>query len=553
MMDFIRSLLNFFGKKKPDPEPPKRSYSGALYNRLTNDWTVSSASADSENWIALRTLRNRSRDLVRNNDYAKNAVRTIASNVVGEGIVLQSQVKDKKGKLDEKINAAIEFAWQEWLSAKNCHTAGTLDFPEIESLLIKSLVESGEVFVRIIRQSFGSSKIPLALELVEADQIADEYNAGANSANLIRMGIEMNDWQRPIAYWLYPHHPGDYQFSFSQIGSRLLRVGADEIIHLFVCDRVGQSRGIPWFHSAIMRLRNLGGYEEAEIVAARAQANVMGFIQTPDGDFFATDDNGQKISNLSPGAIEVLAPGETFAGFAPSRPNAGFDPFVTMMLRGVAAGIGTSYESLSRDYSKTSYSSARTALLDERKCFKIIQKWMIRKFHKVVFKQWLEMAVLSNQLKLPGYEVSPKLYLQDKWTAPGWPWVDPSSEIDAHKEAIKGGFSTISQVVAQSGLDIEDVLKERRRELDLAKELGITFDTTVIEPSIDGDRISSEDSIEQDNRTNSDLSALNARELRALAKEVGLPGYSIVLREQKIEGLRAALVEHLKDCDEIKN
>lgn len=472
-MQWIRNLF-----KKPK-DRQSRAYAGAAHNRLTSDWITSSTSQDSELLTSLRPLRNRSRQLCRDNDYAKAAVRVFVNNVVGKGFSFQSQVKKKRGdKHDEVVNTAIEELWDEWTQAKYCHTAGKLSFSEIERLIIKSLVESGEVLIRKVRKAFDGSPVPFALEVIEADQLVDEYTSGQGTSGLIRMGVEVDEWQRPIAYWLYPHHPGDYQFQASSVGSRLLRVPSSEILHIFITERPGQTRGVPWFHSAMLRLRNVGGYEEAELVAARAQAAVMGFIQSPDGELFGDGVEGsQRLTSLEPGAIEMLAPGETFAGFAPTRPNMGFDPFIRNMLRAVAAGIGLSYESLSRDYSNTSYSSARTALLDERDNYRILQDWLIKCFYRPIYYEWLEYAVMSGALKLPGYELNPRFYRKSRWTARGWQWVDPEGEVAAYKEAIKAGLTTTSQVVAQSGQDIEDVLKERRRELDLAKEMDVSLDT----------------------------------------------------------------------------
>ncbi|NJK40583.1 MAG: phage portal protein [Acaryochloridaceae cyanobacterium SU_2_1] len=463
--------------KKPQPQPQRqqRSYAGAKISRLTADWIASSTSADSELLTSLRLLRNRSRQLCRDNDYARGAVRSIVNNVIGKGIGLQSTVKKLRGEsLDEKTNSKIEDLWGEWCQARYCHTAGTLDFEDIERLIMSSIIESGEVLIRLVRQPFAGSPVPLSLEIIEIDQLCDEH-----SGRDIRMGVEMDQWQRPLQYWLYPHHPGDYQFSTEQ-GSRLITVPARDILHPYLCDRPGQTRGVPWFYSTLTRLRNVGGYEEAELVAARAQAAVMGFIQTPDGDLLSDGVEGdQRIRNLEPGAIEVLAPGEEFTGFAPTRPGDSFDPFIRMMLRGAASGLGLSYESLSRDYSNTSYSSARTALLEERDHYRTLQSWLARNVHQRLFEEWLQLAVLSGALQLNDYEVNPRRYTKPRWVLRGWQWVDPVKEVAAYKEAIKAGFLTTTQVVAQAGMDVEDIYKERRRELDLAANLNLKFDTTL--------------------------------------------------------------------------
>ncbi|WP_206754806.1 phage portal protein, partial [Microcystis wesenbergii] len=185
---------------------------------------------------------------------------------------------------------------------------------------------------------------------------------------------------------------------------------------------------------------------------------------------------GQRVTSLEPGAIEVLNPGESFEGFAPTRPNQGFDAFIRMMLRGVAAGIGLSYEALSRDFSNTSYSSARTSLMDERDNYRVIQSWFVRRLHKRIYKKWLDLAVLSGSLKIGDYELNRRFYQKAKFTPRGWQWVDPQNEIAANKEGVKAGFVSITDVVAQQGLDVEDVLQEQKRILDLAKDLGLSLD-----------------------------------------------------------------------------
>ena len=50
------------------------------------------------------------------------------------------------------------------------------------------------------------------------------------------------------------------------------------------------------------------------------------------------------------------------------------------MLREIAAGTGVSYESLSRDYSQSNYSSSRLALIDDRDLWRVFQTLVYSKF-----------------------------------------------------------------------------------------------------------------------------------------------------------------------------
>jgi lambda family phage portal protein len=471
-----------FGSKSKKPAA-KRMFGGAVFNRLTSDWNASiGTSQDSEIRSSLRVLRNRTRQLARDNDWVKNALRAIQNNVIGTGIGMQMQVKmqrQRNGKvLNQDLNEAIEDAWSQWCKASNCHTAGLLNFSDIERLLISSCAENGEVLVRIVKgKAFGTSPVPMALEVIESDQLQDERNGTADNGNIIRMGVEKDEWGRPVAYWFYPYHPGDYLFKTVEL-SKYKRVEADEIIHLYKHERPGQTRGVPWFASALRRMHQVAGFEEAEVVAARASASIMGFINTPDGEL--QDDgvqDGQRVSNFEPGKIEALGPGETFTAFTPTRPGGQYDPFVRAQLRAVAAGVGVSYETLSKDYSQSNYSSSRLALLDDRDNWRSLQQWMIKNFHQKVFETWLDMAVLSGALDLPNYEINPDAYRAVRWMPRGWSWVDPAKEVAAYKEAVRCGFMTQSEVVAQTGCDIEDLLMQRQREVEMAEALGLVFDT----------------------------------------------------------------------------
>ena len=64
----------------------------------------------------------------------------------------------------------------------------------------------------------------------------------------------------------------------------------------------------------------------------------------------------------------------------------------------------------------------------------------------------------------------------------GWSWVDPTKEVAAYKEAIKAGLTTVTDVIAATGggMDIEDVVKTRKRELAMFEDAGIDVDTTVV-------------------------------------------------------------------------
>jgi lambda family phage portal protein len=467
------------------PHRPRRGYAGAAWGRTMSDWVTLSTSSDAELYMGLRALRNRSRDLARNNEYALNAFRQITNNVVGGGMRFQAQVPKRRGTaLDDVVNDRIEALYKRWCRAEFCHTAGKMSFAAIERTVCRNVAINGEMLVRMIKRRFAGSPVPFALELISPDQLVDQWSGYKPTSNEIRMGVEVDEWQRPVAYWLYPRHPGDNQIQTGVTSSQYIRVPAEEIIHIGLFEDAWQTRCVPWLHATIVKLRHMGGYEEAEIIAARGSAAIMGIVQSPEVDLSdptASDSDdevdGEQVWDMSPGLVKKLGPGETFVGFNPARPNSAMDPFMRYMLRSVAAGIGMSYEALSGDYSQSNYSSSRMALLPERDNWRILQRWLIDQFHQRVYEAWLDQAVMSGALNLPAYELQPELYHNVLWQPRGWDWVDPAKEIAAAKAAIRAGLATTQSVLAAKGDDVEDVFKQLRRERDMAAGLDLVIDT----------------------------------------------------------------------------
>lgn len=470
-----------------------RQYAAARTSRLHAWGTTGNASADSELSLSLTQLRSRSRKLMRDAPYAKRARGIVVNNVVGSGVGLQAQVYTTRGERHDRINEEIEAAHRLWSKAESCHTGGTLHFADLERMAMAQVFDAGEVLVRIHRSKFGPSQVPLALELIEAERLADEFSnphpSPTNSRADVRLGVEVDTFGRPLAYWIRERHPGELRNTVDAT-VRLERVPASEIIHLRTLDRWPQTRGEPWLHAVIAKLDNMDEYSAAELTAARMGANFFATLESDSDSPLSTTSEastGAREMNIEPGVIEQLDPGEKLAFHTPNRPNVALDPFLRYMLREVAAGVGCSYESLSRDYSQSNYSSSRLALLDDRDLWRVLQQWWARSFRQPLFEQWLQAAVLSRAIKsitVEAYALDPEKFHAVTWKFRGWSWVDPVKEVGAYKEAIRAGLTSATRVIAMTadGADIEDIIAERKREDELFDAAGIEVDTAPEEP-----------------------------------------------------------------------
>lgn len=476
-------------------QPERRMYAAARSTRATAGFgNFANTSADTELKLSLTQLRARSRQMIRDASFAKRAKAQVVNNVIGAGVGMQAQVMNTRGALNERVNADIQQAWCDWSEASNCHTGGALHFGDLERTALGEVFEGGEILVRMHYQKFGSSDVPLGLEIIEPERLASDFTEAGSPTpgNEMRMGIEVDvAFGRAQAYWLRRRHPGDIIGSI-QAADWYERVPAKDIFHLRVVTRWPQTRGEPWMHTVLRKIDELNEYTGSEVSAARASSYYFATISTPEDDGAGLPDKTDAVTgansvDIEPLTIQELKPGEKLDFHKPERPNTGMSDFVRGMLREVAVGCDVSYESLSGDYSQSNYSSSRMGLLDNRDLYKTLQLWWIRNFRQPLYKIWLQQAVLAKAVP----SIAPSVFASAMpmyqgavlFKPRGWSWVDPTKEVTAYKEAIKGGLTTLTDVIAATagGQDIEDFITTRKRELQMLKDADITVDTTVIE------------------------------------------------------------------------
>ncbi len=469
---------NFIPAKVP---PARRDFTGASTGRLAGGWNTRNISANAELYRALDTLRARSRDLCNNNDYAKRFLGMVAANVVGgTGFTLQSRIYDAPKTPDTAANAAVERAWARWCARGVCDVAGRLSMKDIQNLAITASARDGEALVRIVRGSAAGNAFGFALQVLDVDRIDTQLvRAAAAGVNEIKMGVEIDGFGRAVAYWLRPYHPGElFLVDSAQIRAHV-RVPASEVIHGFRPDRPEQLRGLPWMHAAMARLNNLGGYEEAAVIAARVGASKMGFFETPDGTApgDGEDEEGVPFTEVEPGQFGVLPAGSKFNAFNPDYPHQMYEQFVKACLRGVSSGLGVAYHALANDLTSVSFSSIRSGTLEERDQWMAIQAWFIEAFLEPIFMQWLQAALAFGQIKLDnGSALSvAKIdkFSAHAWQPRRWQWVDPKNDMEANILAVENGFKSRQAICAELGGDFEDVLVQLKAEQDLAEQLGV--------------------------------------------------------------------------------
>tara|TARA_R110002110_G_scaffold199101_1_gene409862 strand:- start:2744 stop:4246 length:1503 start_codon:yes stop_codon:yes gene_type:complete len=456
----------------------RRRYHGAAMDRLVAGFSTTNQASDAILRSDLAPLRARSRVLTRDNDYAKRYIRLAQKNIIGpQGIRMQARAKQRSGKLDRGANDRIEAAWKAWGRKEYCSYTQEYSWLDIQKLVVAALKRDGEILVRKVRGARANNPFSFSLDLIEADHLDENHVEELRNGNRIYMGVETNPQGRIVAYWLLDRHPGADASNVMNLRHRT-RYPADEIIHVYDPDRVTQSRGVPGMHTSMRRLNMIGGYEESEIVAARAGASKMAAIMSPDGDYDADgeDDNGNLIEEFEPGLIMNLPMDSEIQMLDPQHPNSGFGSFIKSMLRGVAAGLNISYHGLSQDLESVNYSSLRQGALDERDDWQMDQALLVEHLCQPIADEWLFWALSTPSQHPDALDLPFSRYQKFRnisWQPRGWSWVDPAKEVTAHEKAVNLGVKSRHQIVRETGGDIEQVMDELALEKAMMEERGI--------------------------------------------------------------------------------
>ena len=498
------AVRELFDLREPAPAPapaPARAiavgrsaYRGAEVTKYNLDWRTMNDAPDNEIGTAMMTLRSRARDLARNNPYIKRYRSLLGANIIGSsGITHQAQVRfvnpdGTQGDLNEPLNDYLEQKFREYRLSR-VSADGKFNLDRFQVLQLGTCAVDGETLTRTI---FGR-EFPhgLGLQPIDADLLAETYNLRAGPGDTeVRLGVEVNSWGRPLAYhfWEYPDYlPG------RRARGGLRRLTAAEILHHYVSDRAGQTRGVTWLSNMMQDTQDLAGYDESVIVGARAGANQLAVAQWRDPTMAppVTPPEGGETEarkplqmDMVPATITELDPGLELASFDPKQPSGVYADFTKTVIRRIANGLDLSYSSLSNDLREVNYSSAKIGLLMEREIWKMIQEWWIDSFTLPLYLRWLEAATLSGALQLPTPDW--RAYSAVNFQARRWPWAEPQREIGATKDMISLGLTSRQRVLAeQSDSDVRKVLDELAQEEKMASErkLSIAGDGAGAQPA----------------------------------------------------------------------
>lgn len=459
--------------------------SASASTRRSVGWSVDNSAMDSIVAGHLDVIRARSRDEVRKNTWASQAIKAYTANVIGTGI------KPYPVGVEEAERKELMDAWNQWV--QECDADGNADFYGFQQLLCRAQREAGEVFVRFRdRLPKDGMSTPLQLQMIEGDHVPVALNRTLPNGGKIVNGIELSPIGKRSAFMMYKTHPQSGLFAFNNSG--ITRIPAEQILHIYEMLRPGQMRGIPSLAVALTRLYEMNKVSDAMIMRFQIMAMFAGFIEKPDtdssplgatiglsSDGSTTDNSGADtppMASLEPGTIQELADGEKITWSEPPSGGDDYEAWVRTELRGIAAALDITYEQLTGDLSNVNFSSIRAGLVEKRLVFEQAQQFVyVTRFCRPVWNRWYQTALIAGSVR-PSSSVRRGAAPRVRWIAtPGYRYVDPEKEIKALVRAIRAGIKSLPDAIAEAGGDPVETLGEIAAMNKKLDEQGIVLDS----------------------------------------------------------------------------
>lgn len=439
-------------------------------------WFAPARDAKADTLPGLPVMRGQSRDLVRNHPIAASAINTNVVRAVGTGLACSPtphvQTLGWTHEQAEAWRAEAQAEFSLWADSTDCDYYGRQTFYDMQDLVLRSALESGDSFSVLPDAPAPTPTMPyrLRVQILEADRVGNPF--GKADDDTVAGGIQTAPGGAVQRAHVYDKHPGSRVLRgglyagqwYDMVGPS----GRRRMLHHYKVLRPEMPRGVPYLAPVMGLFKLLGTYTDAEVKAAVVSAFLTVFIKTPSGAKLppvlghADVAGGQQPNQgapapggpaggdiaLAPAAIVGLAEGESIETVNPGRPNPAFGPFVDVVLDQLGAGTFIGREMLMKKYA-TSYTAARAAWLDAWKHLLDMRTTIVaRTFCQPVYETWMAEAVALGRIRAPGFFNDARLrwaYTRCAWHGDSQGSLNPKDEVTAYGDAVDRRLMTREQ------------------------------------------------------------------------------------------------------------
>ena len=451
----------------------QRTLLAALTTPDVASWQEDGAHINTETASGLAVVRARSRGAAKNNEHAKRFLGMVRSNVLGPlGVRYQSRLRTAAGALRTADNNRLEEGWQVSGQAGWWDITGRYTRRNFDRIGLRAVAVDGEIFIRM-RPGRGPHGV--LFQLLTADSVPLATSVDLGAGRRVRQGVEIDADGRVLAYHVRTDDATlDIVGVLGTTGShRLVRVPAEEMLHIFLAEEPGQLRGVPWMQAALKRMVQASDFASAGLNKARESAKRGGWIQPdkealPEGDANpavvdgqAGDGTGVNYVSLQDGTWEKLLPGEVAQPFESDYPNIEYGQFIKDCVRGIAAALDCAYFTLGNDLEAVNYSSGQLGMEGERAMWMGLQEWWMDAVTKPMHRIWLKHAlVAAPELTGLAFDRLDLYAAAARFQPHRWQPLDPLKTIEAQRSRIEARLTSPQRVIAETGEDPDEIVAE---------------------------------------------------------------------------------------------
>ena len=447
-------------------------------------------------------LRENSRGVTNQSTIARGIVTRLVDNVINSGLTLEaspmweliSRSYSDTQKYDWERN--VESLWSIYSDSTEADIKGRMTLPQLQRLIYRLRIVDGEYFLVLRYLNSPSRTNPVAVQVLNTDQVQTPWDgqtreAVENRGGSIEHGIEYDSTGKAIAIHV-KQGEGHTRIPFYAPKS-----GRRFVIHDGNFEDAEQYRGFPELAHMVYELDRLTEYDISELEAVVASALWMGVVEA-DKDA-APGKNPQikpAVSNKNASGddlkngierVEIgkralimnnLAPGYSFKGFQPSRPNQNYNAFVESFETRIAGALGMPLSVLRQKF-QSSYSAARAEILFFWNNIYRRRDDFISGFLNPLYEAWFSEHVKQANISAPGFNmaIQRKAWLRSTWNGISRPVVDPLKEVNAVGKRLELGHTTGErEAKAYNGSDFRQNVNRLNTENELLSDANKALD-----------------------------------------------------------------------------